>query len=151
MRKFLTISLLLAQLVVLFIFITPREVSSSWAKMSIEELLRSSDLIIIGKLISLRPYPSSLFEIGTIEVKEVIVGSKALKEALLIIPARDSKIRLSTDIMYTVGQEGLWFLRLKAGSKQELNDIFYLADHPQRFQPAENVELVRKYLRTNPS
>jgi hypothetical protein len=118
--------------------------------MSIGELVKSSDLIIIGEIVSLRPGIKDKFEIGTIKVKKVIKGSKKIKEVSIEIPSHRTGIRVSTDIFYKKGQSGLWFLRIKQEASQDLSSIVYLADHPQRFQSLENLKSLLEYLRNHP-
>ncbi len=115
-----------------------------WAKMSLEDLIRSSDLVVLGTLETLGPQRHGRFEIGKIRIEEVLVGRKDLTEAALLVPASDRDIRSSTDLTHREGQRGLWFLRLQPGSE----DMFYLADHPQRWQPVEALDEVKASLRS---
>jgi len=128
--------------------VVPSEAGAMWTKMSVEELVDRSDLVVLGELVSMRPHKegSDLFEVGTIQVSEVLVGSKGITAVSLLAPAREGGLRSSTTINYAVGQRGLWFLRRQPGGVEGV----YLADHPQRLQPAESAEQVRAYLRVIP-
>lgn len=119
-------------------------VSAMWAKMTLEELIHSSDLVVLGTLETLGPERRGRFEIGTIAIEEVLAGRKDLTEATLLVPARDRGIRSSTEVTYRAGQRGVWFLRLQP----EPEGMFYLADHPQRFQPLDALDQVKAALRS---
>ena len=127
------------------IAVTASEVRALWVKLSLEELVERSDLVVIGTLADVRAQSHARFDVGTMRIEEVLVGRKDLTEASLMIPAGAGGIRSSTDIFYSPGERGLWFLRRQQEGQEEL----YLADHPQRLQPIENVESVRAYLRSH--
>lgn len=113
-----------------------------WAKMSLEELVRRSDLIVVGTLVSLGPERSGRFDVGAIRVEEILFGREDRVEVGLLVPRPAPGLRSSTDLFYRVGQHGLWFLRRQPGSARD----FYLADHPQRLQSVDKVAQVRALL-----
>jgi len=139
--------------VVLFGF-APGLVTAMFAKMSDEELIRRSDLIVIGEWLgqsSLRiGSDSAPMEIGAIAISEVLKGSPGRTLALLAITPAGAP-RLGDAISYRRGDKGMWLLRHQpeAGTKG-----LYLADHPQRFIPdiggAERIREIRRTL-TKPS
>ncbi len=118
-------------------------VNAMWAKMSDEELVTRSDVILVGTITTLGPHMEPRFDVATIQVEQVLMGNKDLSEVFLLVPARDRNIKSSTDLLYAKGQRGLWFLQQQPGTRGE----FYLADHPQRLQPTEQAERVKEFLR----
>jgi len=101
-----------------------------WAKYSDDELIRQSDLIVTGTLSGERriEIEARQIRVGVIKVDRVFKGHSAA-EVLLALPPADRPIS-STDLVYRIGQSGLWYLRAQAGHAG-----VYLADHPQRFVP----------------
>jgi len=121
-----------------------------WARMSVEELVKSSNIIVIGELVSIKMLSDSQSDRGKIKIEKVIVGDKNLKEVFIAMPSSQRKIQSSSDIIYHRGQKGLWFLRLIEIENSDHPGKIYLADHPQRFQPVENVKQIQKYLQSHP-
>lgn len=124
------------------------EVGAMWARMSLEQLVQQSDLVVVGELVAVNPEPGGRFDIGRIRVDEVIMGQKGVAEVALAVPARAGGLRSSEEISYNPGRRGLWFLRRQSGTGAQSG--VYLADHPQRLQPIENVSEVRAYLEMGP-
>lgn len=106
-----------------------------WAQMSDDELVASSDLIVVGEWLGQTQVALDAGQraqgIGVIAVSETLKGSAATGFALVQQPA-SATLRSSTDIVFERGQKGLWLLRAKPGGAQAI----YLADHPQRFVSA---------------
>lgn len=136
--------------VVLFGF-APGLVTAMFAKMSDEELIRRSDLIVIGEWVGQSSLQigsdSAPMEIGAIAISEVLKGSPGQTLALLAITPAGAP-RSGDAISYRRGDKGMWLLR-HHGTKG-----LYLADHPQRFIPdiggAERIREIRRTL-TKPS
>lgn len=124
------------------------EVGAMWARMSLEQLVQQSDLVVVGELVAVNPEPGGRFDIGRLRVDEVIMGQKDVAEVALAVPALAGGLRSSEAIYYNPGRRGLWFLRRQPGTGAQSG--VYLADHPQRLQPVENVSEVRAYLETGP-
>lgn len=103
-----------------------------YVQMSDEELIRQSDLVVIGELIGQTPLQTGAtgerLELGVIRVSETLKGPPGQTVALLLLPAPDAP-RASSDLAYKRGDRGLWLLRQRSSSTTGL----YLADHPQRF------------------
>ncbi len=117
---------------------------AAWAGMTDQELINQSDVIVkatfIGEtIVSLpgMPKPSLL---GVLKVEQVYKG-ESVDVILLSLPLRSPNVSVSTDILHTVGQNGLWFLRLSDGSKG-----IYLADHPQRVWPLDQQVKLKQLL-----
>lgn len=111
-----------------------------WVAMTDEELLRQSDLIVVGAWIA----PSELtpgsvtaaasaaagrMALGGVAVSEVLKGPPGLKQALVLTIPPNAP-RSSSDLVRRSGDQGLWLLRLQPGASAGV----YLADHPQRFE-----------------
>ena len=119
-------------------------VNAMWAGLSDEELVRSSDLIVVGEWQGQTPFASASaqeIEIGVITIQEVLKGVGKPAFALVALPAA-SLPRSSTDPDYRRGDRGLWLLRARPGSKG-----LYVIDHPQRFVPAADGEARIRQLR----
>jgi len=105
-----------------------------WARMSDAELLERSAIVVQGSLIGQSPIRTTSGEdllLGVIKVDAVLKGPGTLTVVFLVLPAPGRPIS-SSDLVYRVGQSGLWFLRQRSEDETGI----YLADHPQRFAPA---------------
>lgn len=101
-----------------------------WAGLGDEELVRSSDLIVMGEWqgqTTLASSPGAAQEIGVIVISEVHKGAGNPAFALVALPASKAP-RSSNDPDYRRGDRGLWLLRARPDSRG-----LYLVDHPQRF------------------
>ena len=113
-----------------------------WAQMSDEELLTRSDLIVMGEWVG-QSEPLTLggtvrVELGAIAIAEVLKGPKGVNATsaptvALVRVAPAAAPASSSDLACRRGQRGLWLLRLDPGGSSGI----YLADHPQRFVPAD--------------
>ncbi|WP_147373832.1 hypothetical protein [Massilia cavernae] len=113
------------------------DVSAMWARLSDVELVDQSDIIVSATLVRAerRAMPGSAVsrEIGVLQIRQVLKGPAKLGEVHIALPSGDSPLS-SSDIRYTTGQKGLWFLRPHPlGSDR----VIYDAGHPQRFLPEE--------------
>lgn len=122
---------------------------ASWAGMTLEELVDSSDAVVAGEVVDVRPAPAAEgegIEIGRLSVKEVLFGGVTEAEVMVLFPSEKSRVKTSVDISYKVGQKGVWFLRKKPVPVKGQAASFYLADHPQRFMGMEQLESVRGFI-----
>ena len=107
-------------------------------KLSEEELIEQSGLIVVGELIGRSQVSLATQErpqlLGVIRVEEVLKGARATAVAFLALPG--GKIMASSDLTYTDGQNGLWYLRLRNADVEGV----YVADHPQSFVPMEQAD-----------
>ena len=115
-----------------------------WAKLSDAELIAQSDAIVTGVLVGSDLVSGQI--LGRIEVRSVLKGDADARVLRLAMPPVGVALS-SSDIVFQPRQDGLWFLRLRNRADPDV----YLADHPQRFVPAERAEAaaaaVRKALR----
>ena len=106
-----------------------------WERMSDEQLVASSDLIVIGEWLGqsqvVVEVGRSAQGLGVVAVSEVLKGSLEAGFALVQRPGSGA-VRSSSDLNFERGQTGLWLLRAKSSGTQAI----YLTDHPQRFVSA---------------
>lgn len=122
-----------------------------WAELSRKQLVEQSDIIATGRLVAAVPFTLAAENVsvtlGVIALETVLKGEPGTMAALLLVPTPRPGIHSSDEIAYRVGQEGLWFLRLRAIGDKGI----YLADHPQRFVPSARagpiVEALKRQLR----
>jgi hypothetical protein len=81
-----------------------------------------------------RPY-----DVAIVEVTEVLKGQDRRRPIRVAQPARDG-VRLSTDIRYKVGQEGIWLLDYEPAL-----DV-HAAAHPDKFRPLHEKDQVAKLI-----
>lgn len=115
-----------------------------WAALSDDELIRSSDLVVVGEWQGQTAFstaPVAEMAIGVIAVSEVWKGAGNPAFALVALPSAKAP-RSSGDLVFRRGDRGLWLLRLRPDSQG-----LYLADHPQRFVPAGGGEQRFRQLR----
>lgn len=115
-----------------------------WASLSDDELIRGSDLIVMGEwqgqtALSAPSVPE--ISIGVIAISEVWKGAGAPAFALVALPSGNMP-RSSSDRVFRRGDRGLWLLRLRPDGQG-----LYLADHPQRFVPSAGGEQRIRQLR----
>ena len=143
----------LAMLLVALALVGPAtDAAAMWAPLTDAELTDQSDLIVVGELIGqtqvrLAPDQPRL-AFGILRVDEALKGDRARRMVLLALPSPDAP-RSSTDITHRPGEKGLWYLKGRAQAEG-----IYLADHPQRFVPANQatprIDSLRKSLKNRP-
>jgi hypothetical protein len=124
------------------------QVKGMWEQLSQDELIATSDLIIVGELIGKVDISFSAQQpavrLGVLRVDEVLKGGEEHGAVLLALPSASGS---STNLSYNKGDRGLWFLRAGPPGTAGL----YVADHPQRFMNAERageeIELLRERLK----
>ncbi len=129
-----------------FSLVIVNPVHAAWAGMTDLELINQSKLIIkatfIGKSIVSFPGTAKPSLIGILKVEQVYKGN-ADDVVLLLLPLRPPNVSVSTDILHTVGQNGLWFLK-----SFEASEGIYLVDHPQRIWSLEKQSKLKQLLAT---
>jgi hypothetical protein len=114
------------------------EAVGMFARYSETELIKSSDLIVVGTLIGRTTLQfgadTGQLNVGVIAIQDQLKGAQDESIALLLLPS-ENKTLVSDTIAYKVGQQGLWFLR----SRDPVARGLYVADHPQRFEPMEGI------------
>lgn len=108
---------------------------ASSARFSDPELVEHSDLIVSATLVRIErqagPGPTGPAETGILDVRQLLKGAGHPRVVRLVLSPAGA-LRSSSDLHYSVGQKGLWFLRATPGAD---GTPLYRADHPQRFLP----------------
>jgi hypothetical protein len=117
-----------------------------WASLTDDELIKSSELIVMGEWLGETTFTAAgrdAMTVGVVSVSEVLKGAPTTRVVLIVQPS--TSLKSSTDIAFKRGDRGLWLLRPQPNSKG-----LFLADHPQRFVPAatgqERIQQLRKKL-----
>jgi hypothetical protein len=99
--------------------------------MSDRELVDKSELIVdavyLGKSVIRFPGMAHRKLVGVLKVDHVYKGNR-YEIVLLSLPLHPENVSVSTELSYSIGQNGIWFLKLDSNSIG-----VFLADHPQRF------------------
>ena len=118
--------------------------------MTDDQLIKASDLIVIGKVVWVEngKVSTTSKDKASILVQEVWKGDNSVMMAPLAFPGRNrgyltwsgnfQSTRTSEDIFFDIDQEGIWFLKYDAKTK------CYIIDHPARFKPLFFKERLRK-------
>ena len=121
----------------LSLFLT--EAQAMYARMSDAQLIAASDLIVLGTLTGFAKKPGADGDgqrvVGILNVSKTLKGGKGAATIWLAVP-QPGGLQSSSDVAFSPGQKGLWFLRRLAGS----GHLVYAADHPQRFVPHPQAE-----------
>ena len=113
--------------------------SAMWADVPLEQLVREADVIVAGEI--MRVEPAGEFEHAMIRVRKVLKNSLAVHpvEVGTDIPLRmPTQIRVSTDLQYRKGREGVWLLQYRDG--------VFLTKHPKSLQPLEKLVEIEQLL-----
>jgi hypothetical protein len=104
--------------------------SAMWLKMSDQELVDASPLIVKATLVRIEEKPQEAIRLGKLDVERHYKGKKH-KSLFISLPSLSAP-RTSRDVIYRLGQQGIWFLR----QHPTLTDV-YLVDNPQRYWSSE--------------
>jgi len=111
-----------------------------WAKIPDQLLINQSTIIVKAELIGTTVIQladtNKPLHVGVLQIQRIYKGSTELKILLLALPIIQQSVsnyrmtitHNSSDIHYTVGQNGIWLLRENSKEKG-----IYYADNPQRF------------------
>ena len=117
------------------------------ARMSLDQLVSSSALVVLGTLEAITPGAGSGMkpDLGRLKVEEQLYtanrAAKPVTEVGLLLPSKGGLVASDT-VFYTVGQRGVWFLRAEPGGGSR-----YLADNSQRLQPVSVLEDLRRIVK----
>lgn len=113
-----------------------------YAKLTDEELIARSDLIVHGEYVGEREIAFSWgaeVRVGVIEVKRVVKGSGAMEEVYVLVPSVGGPIA-SDQMRFEKGQSGLWLLK---EMKPERNGL-YQVETPQMFLSESNAKEIER-------
>ena len=126
--------------------------SACWSDIPLEEVISRSPTIVVGKIERIKVAeppastpeglytttpPAFAFDIAYIRVSKILkkkttdIDVKEGKEIPLSMPSVRNETRVSTDIIYPQGMEGVWIL-----SRSD-KDTTFSATYPKDFQPLE--------------
>jgi hypothetical protein len=128
------------------------ETLACWAPVPLERLLADNPVVVVGKItqIDVAPGPAKgqtqqTYDTAYITVVKVLKNTlrnrriKAGDRLTLAMPSVNRSSRVSTDICYAKGKDGVWILELKDGK--------YWATYPGDFQPREKEAEIAALLR----
>lgn len=132
-----------AELLFLCLFLAlPGTGSAMFAQMSDDDLIRLSELVVVGEWLGQTALiiDGKRLEFGVVRVGEVLKGTADTTVALVLVPAPDAP-RSGSDLHFKRGDSGVWFLR-----SQPRIPGAYAVDHPQRFVagPPARIEALRR-------
>lgn len=108
---------------------------ASSARFGDTELVDHSDLVVSATLVRIER------QAGILDIHQVLKGAGHPRVVRIALPSGGMP-RSSSDIHYSVGQKGLWFLRATSGADGK---PLYRADLPQRFLPEEEAAPRMRY------
>ncbi|HMV21233.1 MAG TPA: hypothetical protein PKL28_14095 [Rhodocyclaceae bacterium] len=115
-----------------------------FVQMSDDELIRQSELIVVGEWLGQSPLTvdGHRVDLGVVRVSEVLKGPSGTTVVLIPAASVDAP-RSSSDLRYKRGDSGIWFLRPHpriAGT--------FSAEHPQRFVsgPPARIDALRRLI-----
>jgi hypothetical protein len=130
--------ILIITVIICLVFAIPAH-AKRWKPLSYEDLIKTSDLIITGKVIWINnePISTNSKDEATIMVGKVLKGNQTNDMVSLVYPGvnkgyktydgKFSSVRTHDEVFFDIEQEGIWFLKQK-GEK-------FCIEHPSRFKP----------------
>ncbi len=119
-----------------------------WVDIPLHEFIRESPVLVRGEIVQVdeAPRQKRAYDTGYIEVAEVLKNTTGQSirrgdRIVLLMPARNNEIEVSTDLRYSAGDSGYWILRSDAGA--------FKADYPKAFQEKERKAEVLEALETS--
>ena len=110
---------------------------ASWAFMPLEKVVEQNAVIVVGKIEKIevgKPTEGRVMDTAYITVSKILKNSLkdnplAIGGKLPLVMPGKAGLRSSKDILYKLGQEGVWILEKRDGT--------YWATFPSDFQPLE--------------
>jgi hypothetical protein len=123
------------------IFSAISRVNASWIDVPLEEVIAGSQVVVIGKIESIRvAKPSNKYDYqydtAYITVSKVLkneLKNRIIKKDIklpLAMPSINNRVSTSVDIRYEYGKEGIWIL--------EFRDKVFRAEYLKDYQPLTN-------------
>ncbi len=122
-------------------------VEAKWARLSNEELIERSQLIVAATLVAGEDGSFELqgMPVAILRAIRIYRGQADGTQIYLKLLPKGKPIS-SSDLVYRSGQSGIWFLK----ESEYGSGIFYI-DHPQRFWPLEREPLLLQLLKQRSS
>lgn len=114
------------------------------------ELIDRSDVVVLGEYLGQTEVrlggDAGALTIGVVAVREVLKGNPQEKILLIAVPSPAKPIS-GSDVVFRPKQSGLWLVAARPSGPTGV----FVADHPQRFVPAEGgqakIDALRALLR----
>jgi len=139
MKKFLIPLLVLAG------WLTAPQTKACWKFVPLETRMAGAEYVVVGKVDRIEDgieRNNRTYDVGAIKVRRVLKGPETLKEIRLMWPSKANKARMSTDILFNKGQQGVWILY---PDKKEKG--VYWASYPSDYQPLKTLPNVQSKLK----
>ena len=136
---------ILIPLLVLAGWLAVPQTKACWKFVPLETRMAGATYVVVGKInriVDGIERHGRMYDVGAIEVSNVLKGSKALKEVRLMWPSKTNKARMSTDISFSKGQEGVWILYPDSKEK----DV-YRASYPSDYQSLKALSKIEQKLK----
>ena len=140
---------ILIPLLVLTGWLAIPQANACWAYVSLETRIDGAKYVVVGKIdriVDVIERSNRTYAVGAIKVSQVLKGPKTLKEVRLMWPSKSNKARISTDILFNQGQQGVWVLY---PDKKEKG--VYWARYPSDYQPLKALPNVQAKLKEHSS
>ena len=121
------------------------QANACWAYVSLETRIDGAKYVVVGKIdriVDGIERQTRTYNVGAIKVSQVLKGPETLKEVRLMWPSKANKARMSTDILFNNGQQGVWILY---PDKKEKG--VYWASYPSDYQPLKALPNVQAKLK----
>jgi len=140
---------LLIPLLVLTGWLTVPQTKACWKFIPLETRMAGAEYVVVGKIdriVDGIERNNRTYDVGAIKVSQVLKGPETLKEVRLMWPSKANKARMSTDILFNKGQQGVWILY---PDKKEKG--VYWARYPSDYQPLKALPNVEAKLKEHSS
>jgi len=136
---------ILIPLLVLTGWLTVPQTKACWKFVPLETRMTGAEYVVVGKIdriVDGIERNNRTYDVGAIKVSQVLKGPEALREVRLMWPSKANKARMSTDILFNKGQQGVWILY---PDKKEKG--VYWASYPSDYQPLKALPNVQSKLK----
>ena len=136
---------ILIPFLVLVGWLTVPQTKACWKFVPLETRIDGAKYVVTGKIdriVDGIERNNRTYDVGAIKVSQVLKGPEALKEVRLMWPSKANKVRMSTDILFNKGQQGVWVLY---PDKKEKG--VYWASYPSDYQPLKALPNVQSKLK----
>ena len=136
---------ILIPLLILTGWLTAPQTKACWKFVPLETRMAGAEYVVVGKIdriVDGIERNNRTYDVGAIKVSQVLKGSKTLKEVRLMWPSKANKARMSTDILFNIGQQWVWILYPDKKQKG-----VYWASYPSDYQPSKALPNVQAKLK----
>ncbi len=129
-----------------------------WVHIPLEKIVATSPVVVVGTIETIErakspPAHSRGYDIAKIRVERVLKNQTNSPQKIEMIhmamPSVNSPVRMSTDLIYQQGQQGIWIL---APSKRTgAGPNLFEATYPSDYQPLDQLKKVQKIIQQQSS